>query len=175
MILLVCGVSGSGKSTLAAALSASLGIHLQDADALHPPSNVEKMRAGTPLDDADRAPWLAACGAWLASCGGTGGVLACSALKRRYRDVLRAHAPTLRIIYLDAGSSSTCDEGIVLGTRIRARQGHYMPPSLLDSQYAALEPPGADEGSIAVDVSLPLSDALAHVRSALGVGDAKKI
>lgn len=146
--IVVAGVSGSGKSTLGAALAARLGIAFVDGDDLHPAANVAKMAAGQPLDDADRAPWLDVVGARLAA-GGV--VIACSALRRRYRDRLRAHAPGLRILLLEVPA----DE---LDRRMRERPGHFMPASLLASQLAALEPPAPGEPVVRLDGVEPLDD-----------------
>ncbi|TIC85983.1 gluconokinase [Nocardioides sp. GY 10113] len=139
------GVSGSGKSTVGAALAARLGVPFVDGDDLHPPGNVAKMSAGVPLDDADRAPWLDAVGGWLAGRDGDGGVVACSALKRAYRDRLREHAPRLRLVHL-VGARAT------IARRQADRPGHFMPAALLDSQYDALEPLDADEPGLVLDV-----------------------
>jgi len=129
--VVIAGVSGSGKSTVGAALATRLGLEFVDGDDLHPVANVAKMASGRALDDDDRAPWLDAVGARLAE-GGV--VIACSALRRRYRDRLRALAPGIRILLLDV----PVDE---LDRRMRSRPGHFMPPALLASQLAALEPP----------------------------------
>lgn len=145
MSIVVIGVAGSGKTTIGASLAARLGMRFVDADNLHPVSNVAKMTAGVPLSDDDRVPWLSAVGEVLAA-GGV--VVACSALKRRYRDRLRAFDPSLELIYLRG-------EPALLSVRIRERPGHFMPASLLDSQLAALEPPTADENPLVLDVSLP--------------------
>ena len=145
--ILLMGVSGSGKSTLGVQLAEALAIPFADADAFHPPANVAKMARGEALTDADRLPWLDALGQWLAARAG-GGVIGCSALKRAYRDRLRGHVANLRILYL-AG-----DPGLI-AQRQAARQNHFMPPSLMASQFATLEPPGADEGAIILDITLP--------------------
>jgi gluconokinase len=157
-LIVVCGVSGAGKTTLGVALAAHFSIPFCDADDLHPPSNVAKMRGGVPLDDADRAPWLAACAAWLAERGAGGGVLACSALRRRHRAALAldgARAPRFVFIHGDAAT---------LRARVAARAAagaHFMPAALFDSQLAALEPPGADEAAVRVDAALAPPAALA--------------
>lgn len=145
--ILLMGVSGSGKSTVGGMLAEALRIPFADADAFHPPANVEKMARGQPLTDADREPWLDALGEWL-SARPAGGVIGCSALKRAYRDRLRRHAPGLRIIHL-AG-----DAGLI-AMRQAARQNHFMPASLMASQFATLEPPAADEAAITLDITLP--------------------
>ncbi len=143
--LLVMGVSGSGKSTIGARLAQTLGLPFADADAFHPPANVAKMSAGTPLTDADRWPWLDALGAWLAA-QPDGGVIACSALKRAYRDRLRAAVPGMRILHLSG-------EPAMIAARQAARENHFMPASLMASQFATLEPPGPDEAALVLDIT----------------------
>jgi gluconokinase len=145
LVLIVMGVSGSGKSTLAGALSAALGWPFQEGDALHPPANVQKMHAGIALTDEDRAPWLAAIKRWIDArlAVAENGVVTCSALKRAYRDTLIAGRSTVRILYLKA------DEA-VLRDRVEHREGHFMPPSLLESQLHTLAEPAADEHAIIV-------------------------
>ncbi len=139
------GVSGVGKSTIGQGLAAALGAPFADADAFHPPANVAKMSAGTPLTDDDRWPWLDAIGTWLDARGEAGGVVTCSALKRVYRDRLLAGRPGVRLLYLHG------DPALVMA-RQAARVNHFMPASLMASQYATLEPPGADEAAIALEV-----------------------
>lgn len=151
------GVSGSGKSTVGEALAAALGVPFVDGDSLHPKANVAKMAAGIPLDDADRAPWLDAVGATLAN-GPV--VVACSALKRAYRDRLRTAAPQLELVYLEADPA-------VLEERVSHRPGHYMPASLLDSQLATLQPPTADEHAVTVDSAQPLAELVASLTESL--------
>ncbi|MBC7433444.1 MAG: gluconokinase [Rubritepida sp.] len=148
------GVSGSGKSTVGALLAEALRIPFADADAFHPPQNVAKMARGEPLTDADRLPWLDALGAWLAA-RAEGGVIGCSALKRDYRDRLRMHAPALRILHL-AGPPA------LIAARQSARRDHFMPPSLMDSQFATLQAPGADERAIILDITCPPAVLAAH-------------
>lgn len=143
--LVVMGVSGSGKTTVGEALAVALGVPFADGDALHPEANVAKMAAGIPLDDADRAPWLVAIGAVLAA-GPV--VVACSALKRAYRDRLRVAAPELELVYLEVDRATLLDR--------MAHRTHFMPPSLLDSQLATLEPPTAEENAIVVNGARPL-------------------
>jgi len=147
--IVVMGVSGSGKSTIGAALAYRLDIPFADADAFHPAANIAKMSAGTPLDDADRRPWLDAVGRWLAD--HDSGVMSCSALKRRYRDQLRSYRPTLAFLHL-TGSPG------VISTRQANRPGHFMPSSLETSQFAALEPLGPDECGLAIDVERDVDD-----------------
>ncbi len=164
--LLVMGVSGAGKTTLAEALARRLGHAFIDADDLHPPANRAKMAAGEPLDDADRAPWLEAVAhviaGWAAT--GQGGVIACSALKRAYRDRLRAADPGLVTIYLDV-------EEAELRRRLARRRGHFFPPELLASQLAVLEPPTRDEGVVSVSGELTLVDAAEEIVRRLSSGE----
>lgn len=143
------GVSGSGKSTVAAALAARLGFVLADGDSFHPESNVAKLARGEPLTDADREPWLRALAEWIESqhAVGRSSVLACSALKRRYRDTLRAAAPQhVRFVYLEVPAET-------LHARLLHRKGHFVGSGLLDSQLATLEPLELDEAGITVDGS----------------------
>ncbi|PPJ31811.1 hypothetical protein C5E45_22765 [Nocardia nova] len=138
--VVVMGVSGTGKSTVGRLLADRLGIVFADADDLHSPANIATMSAGISLTDEDRAPWLAAVGGWLhdRTAEENGGVIACSALRRRYRDILRAAAPEVIFVHLTADR----DE---LVARMSRRRGHYMPVSLVDSQLRTLEPLDADE------------------------------
>lgn len=146
--VVVIGVSGSGKTTTARLLAAQLGTPFADADDFHPPTNIAKMRSEIPLDDTDREPWLDAIGRWLHDRGteGHGGVIACSALKRRYRDTLRAAAPRTFFLLL------TADRELLI-ERITGRHDHYMPAALLDSQLATLEPlqPGEPGTTVRAD------------------------
>ncbi|MFJ5927199.1 gluconokinase [Kitasatospora sp. NPDC092948] len=146
-VIVVMGVSGVGKTTVARLLAHRLGLPYAEADDFHPAANIAKMSAGTPLDDHDREPWLRALGAWLGERAeaGTGGVVTCSALKRSYRDILRDACPEAFFLHL-TGSHD------LVGDRIAHRTGHFMPPSLLDSQYATLEPLQADESGTVLDV-----------------------
>ena len=144
--VVVMGVSGAGKSTVGPLVAARLGVPFADADDFHPPANIRKMSAGQPLDDADRAPWLDAVGAWLAN--GQGGVVACSALKRAYRDRLRARCPDAVLLHLDGPHA-------LIARRQAARKDHFMPPALLRSQFAALENADPDEWIVRLDVSRP--------------------
>ncbi|MGZ4510301.1 MAG: gluconokinase [Mycobacterium sp.] len=143
--VVVMGVAGSGKSTVGMALAQRMRVPFMDADTLHPPANIAKMAAGEPLDDDDRDPWLDKVGEWLAG-HRDGGVVSCSALKRKYRDRLRALCPQAQFLHL-AGSSA------LITSRLSARAGHFMPVALLRSQFEALEPLGADEPGATVDVS----------------------
>ncbi|OBG81951.1 gluconate kinase [Mycobacterium sp. E802] len=142
--VVVMGVSGSGKSTVGAALAQRMRVPFADADDFHPAANIAKMSAGHALDDADRHPWLEAIGGWLAE-HADGGVMSCSALKRKYRDQLRRHCPDVVFLHL-SGSPE------VIRRRQASRPGHFMPASLLDSQFATLEPLGPDEAGTAIDV-----------------------
>jgi gluconokinase len=143
--IVVMGVSGSGKSTVGAALAQRLRVPFADADDFHPPANIAKMTAGDPLNDDDRYPWLEAIGEWLAQRCEHGGVMSCSALKRKYRDPLRRHCADAEFLHL-AGTPE------VIGRRQASRPGHFMPASLLASQFATLEPLGADERGVTIDV-----------------------
>ncbi|MBL8673261.1 MAG: gluconokinase [Rhodospirillales bacterium] len=142
-VVVVMGVSGCGKTTVGPLLAEALGGTYVEGDSFHPAANVAKMSRGEPLDDDDRRPWLEAMAAAIAdwSRAGRDVVLSCSALKRRYRDILRTGAADLRFAYL-AGDRAT------IAMRLAARRGHFMPPTLLDSQFAALEPPGPDEALV---------------------------
>lgn len=150
MHVVAMGVSGCGKSSVGRGVAAALGVDFVEGDELHPPANVAKMAAGTPLTDADRAGWLAAIGERLARARaeGCGLVVSCSALKRSYRDGLRAACPGLRFVHLHGSAD-------LLRARMQARSNHYMPASLLDSQLATLEPPGPDEDAVTLDVAPP--------------------
>ena len=142
--IVVMGVSGSGKSTVGAALAQRLRVPFGDADDFHPQANIAKMTAGEALDDDDRHPWLEAIGEWLAA-RQAGGVMSCSALKRKYRDQLRRHCADVEFLHL-AGSPE------VIGRRQASRPGHFMPASLLASQFDTLEPLESDERGITIDV-----------------------
>lgn len=155
------GVSGSGKSHLGAALARACGVDFVEGDELHPAANIAKMRAGMPLDDADRQPWLAAIAAAIAAHRGKGVVVACSALRRAYRDVLREADPALRLFYLRVPR----DE---LERRLRERQ-HFMPASLLDSQLATLEEPSEDERAIVLEAGAGLAATVAMAAQALSI------
>lgn len=159
MIVIVMGVSGSGKSTIGRALARALALPFVEGDDYHPRANVEKMASGQPLDDADRAPWLEALAAVLAEAEQTGGsVLACSALKKRYRDVLKSELSTKpQVVYLDGSAS-------LLAERLAGRDGHFFPPHLLASQFEALEPP-AD--AIYVDLRKSVEEIVSEAVAAL--------
>lgn len=154
--VVVMGVSASGKSTVAAGLADRLGVPWVDADDLHPAANVAKMSAGIPLDDDDRWPWLDTVGHRLAEGADSSGVVvACSALKRAYRDRLRAGCPTVAFVHLDGSRE-------LLTARATSRENHFMPPALLDSQFDALERLEEDEHGIVLDVAAR-PDALADL------------
>jgi gluconokinase len=146
----IMGVSGCGKTTVGTALARALGVPFVEGDAFHPPGNVDKMSAGVPLTDADRGPWLQALADELRSARNrkAGLVMSCSALRRAYRDVLRAGDPGVRFVFLDGESE-------LIGRRLAGRRGHYMPPILLDSQLATLERPAPDEEAWTHDVAAP--------------------
>jgi gluconokinase len=145
VIVIISGVSGSGKTTVGAMLAGRLGWPFADADDFHPDANVEKMRAGIPLTDEDRRPWLRAIAAWMDGhiARGESAVVGCSALRRAYRDELLGGRPEARMVFLDTDRD-------VLTRRLAARAGHFFPETLLASQLAALEPPGPDEHVICV-------------------------
>ncbi|GHE76596.1 gluconokinase [Streptomyces longispororuber] len=145
-VVVVMGVAGTGKTTVGPLLAARLGVPYAEGDDFHPPENIAKMSSGTPLTDDDRWPWLDAIGAWAHGRAGRGGVVSCSALKRGYRDRLRAAAPGLVFVHL------TGDRALI-EDRMSHREGHFMPTALLDSQFATLEPLGSDEAGVAVDVT----------------------
>lgn len=145
-LLVVMGVTGSGKTTVGAALAQRLRVPFADADDFHSPASIAKMSAGIPLDDDDRLPWLRSIGAWLAAHAAGGGVVSCSALKRSYRDVLREAAPQVCFVHL-AGDQQ------VVSRRVAGRPGHFMPASLVASQFATLEPLRPDEHGVVLDLT----------------------
>lgn len=145
-VLVIMGVSGSGKSTVAGVLAGRLGWDLAEGDDLHPEANVAKMHSGQPLTDEDRWPWLELIAGWIRSRTEVGqpGIITCSALKKKYRDVLRGE--NVVFVFLQGSKDKISD-------RLASRHGHFMPPSLLESQFEALEEPGADENHISLSVS----------------------
>jgi len=160
--IVVMGVSGCGKSTIGRGLAEAMGTPFVEGDALHPPANVQRMAAGIALTDEDRQGWLDDLAALLADAYTRQRplVLTCSALKRRYRDQLRAGCPDLRLVHL-RGSEA------LLAERLHQRSGHYMPPSLLPSQLQALEPPGPDEAAVTVDITAPTAQVITAALQAL--------
>jgi beta-N-acetylhexosaminidase len=163
--IIVMGVSGCGKTTIGDLVARELGVPFLDGDSLHPVENVAKMAAGTPLTDEDRWPWLATVGAELATAGNGGLVLACSALRRSYRDAIRDQAPDTVFLHLHGSKE-------VLKARTEGRSGHFMPPALLESQLATLEPLEADEPGVVVDIAAPVTqvvtEALAGIAAVAG-------
>lgn len=145
-VVVVMGVAGTGKTTIGPLVARALGVPYAEGDDFHPPANVAKMSAGVPLEDDDRLPWLDAIGRWAQERAGLGGVVSSSALKRAYRDRLRAAAPGLVFLHL------TGDRELI-ERRMGERRGHFMPTALLDSQFATLQPLQADETGVAVDVA----------------------
>ncbi|MEU3664428.1 gluconokinase [Streptomyces sp. NPDC032940] len=145
-VVVVMGVAGTGKTTIGPLLAARLGVPYAEGDDFHPPANIAKMTAGTPLTDEDRWPWLDAIGGWAHGRAGLGGVVSSSALKRSYRDRLRAAAPGVVFVHL-TGSRELIED------RMSHREGHFMPTALLDSQFATLQPLEPDEAGVAVDVA----------------------
>ncbi|MEG8279777.1 gluconokinase [Streptomyces sp. AHA2] len=156
-LVVVMGVSGSGKTTVGRLLAERLDVGYAEGDDLHPASNVAKMRAGHPLDDTDRGPWLDKIAQWLVDHADSGGVVTCSALKRRYRDRLASAAPHVFFLHLDGSPE-------VIAARITARRGHFMPPELLRSQVSDLEPLGEEErgAAVPIDGTPQQTAALAH-------------
>jgi carbohydrate kinase (thermoresistant glucokinase family) len=156
--VIVMGVTGVGKTTVARALASRLSWLFAEGDRFHPKANIDKMRSGQPLDDADRAPWLAAIGRWLddRARAGEAAVISCSALKRAYRDELRRGRPQVRIVYLHGAPE-------LIAARIAGRHDHFMPPALLGSQLHDLEPPAPDEGVLTVEVDQDVEAIVAEI------------
>ncbi|MCE7008365.1 gluconokinase [Kibdelosporangium philippinense] len=144
MVIVVMGVSGAGKTTVGRELAQRLGVDYAEADEFHPPENIAKMSSGTPLTDEDRWPWLHSIADWIKARQHTGGVVTSSALKRKYRDVLRSGGDVF-FVHLDGTRE-------LIAERLAARKGHFMPPALLDSQIADLEPLQPDERGIVLDI-----------------------
>jgi gluconokinase len=159
-LVVVMGVSGSGKSTVGTMLADRLGVPYAEADSFHPPANVRKMAAGTPLDDEDRRPWLDAIAGWLSEHADGGGVVSCSALRRRYRDRLRASGARMFFLHLDGSEE-------LIARRLAERKGHFMPRSLLRSQFATLEPLEPDEQGAVVPVGGSARDVTERALAAL--------
>jgi gluconokinase len=162
--LVVMGVSGSGKSTIGEKLAARLSYGYEDGDRFHPASNVAKMSAGQPLTDEDRWPWLQAISNEIERIceAGQNAVIACSALKRAYREILVHGRSDVRIVYLKGTQQLIAD-------RLAQRQGHFMPPGLLESQFKTLEPPGADENPATVSIDAPVDAIVDDIVRQLGL------
>lgn len=160
-IVLLMGVSGSGKTTIGAMLAGRLGWRYAEADDFHPPANVEKMHAGIPLNDDDRRPWLEATAEWMKD-QTEPAVVTSSALKRKYRDLLRAGRPDLRLIYLDGSRD-------LIANRLAARHGHFFPKELLDSQFVDLEPPDPEENPLIVSIDGPPEEVVQEIMARTGL------
>jgi gluconokinase len=160
-IVLLMGVSGSGKTTIGAMLAGRLGWTYAEADDFHPPANVEKMHAGIPLNDEDRKPWLEATAEWMKQQTGPA-VVTSSALKHKYRDILRTGRPDLRLVYLDGSSE-------LIGKRLAARHGHFFPKKLLDSQFGDLEAPSPDENPVIVSIDATAEQIVQEILDRLGL------
>jgi gluconokinase/shikimate kinase len=160
VVLVLMGVSGCGKTTVAAILSGRLDWPFEEGDALHPQSNIDKMRDGHPLTDEDRAPWLEKIAIWVEECldAGESGLITCSALKRSYRYIINRRRHGVKFVYL-AGSKE------LIAARLAVRHGHFMPPTLLDSQFEALQEPAPDEPALRVDIGpspATIADTIMH-------------
>ncbi len=165
-ILVVMGVSGSGKSTIGTQLALALRWDFEDGDWFHPARNIDKMHAGIPLTDEDRVPWLIAIADFIdqTRCAGGHAVVACSALKRRYRAVIIDNRPDVRLIYLKGDME-------LIARRVATRHEHFMPPSLLKSQFDALEEPGPDEHPVVASIAPRPREIVGHILSALHAQD----
>src|SRR5689334_16283349 len=163
-VLVIMGVSGSGKTTIANELSRRLGWEFEDGDWFHPAANVEKMHSGVPLTDEDRWPWLRAIARWIDEVRNAGrhGIVTCSALKRRYRAILIGERPDVRLVYLKGDME-------LIARRIATRHEHFMPASLLASQFDALEEPGPDERPVSVSIEAGPREIVAQVMEQLGL------
>ena len=163
-VILVMGVTSSGKSTVGQKLGTALGWPFRDADSFHPPENVVKMSSGQPLNDDDRKPWLAAIAAFVDACfrDNTPAIVTCSALKRSYRDVIIGHRDHVRLVHLVGDKA-------LIGARMAQRRNHFMPTSLLDSQFATLEPPQADENPLNIPVDADPDALVATILSQLAL------
>ena len=166
MIVIVAGVAGSGKLTIGSLLARELGWDFEDGDDLHSAASIAKMEAGHPLTDEDRRPWLGAVATWIdeRAAAGRSGVIACSALKRSYRDQLLDGRPELRMVFLEVVDRET------LVARLKGRHGHFFHSELLDSQLAAVEPPLPAERVIVVGDDNPPADVVREIIMRLGVG-----
>ncbi|HEX8011375.1 MAG TPA: gluconokinase [Casimicrobiaceae bacterium] len=161
-IIVVMGVSSSGKTTVAALLAGRLHWELAEGDAFHPPANVAKMRSGTPLTDEDRSPWLRAIAAWIDAerAAGRHAIVACSALKRSYRDIIIDGRDDVRLVYLKGDFE-------LVAQRMAARHGHFMPVALLQSQFDTLEEPTADENPVVVSIEAKPKEIVERIMAAL--------
>ena len=161
-VAVVMGVSGTGKTVIGRCLAERLGWQFQEGDRLHSAENVAKMKSGQPLTDADRVPWLAAIAAAIDGWRSRGepGVITCSALKRAYRRQIVGERSDVRLVYLEGPRE-------LIAKRLAARQGHFMPASLLTSQFETLEPPGPDENPITVGINRPVPEIIQHIVGAL--------
>ncbi len=164
VVLVLMGVSGCGKTTVAQILAERLHWPFEEGDALHPPANVAKMAAGHPLDDADRAPWLARVADWVDARldAGECGVITCSALKRAYRELIDRRGARVEFVYLHGSRE-------LIASRLSGRHGHFMPSTLLDSQFATLEEPGPDEPAIRVEIGEPPEGIADVIMATLGL------
>jgi carbohydrate kinase (thermoresistant glucokinase family) len=164
LVIVLMGVAGSGKSTTGAALAKALGWPFRDADSFHPPANIAKMSQGLPLNDDDRAPWLAAIAQWIDErCAlSEPGIVSCSALKRDYRQRIIGARHGVRLVYLKG-------DAVLIGRRLRARKHHFMPAALLESQLATLEEPRADEHPLIVSVALSPRRVVGTILERLGL------
>lgn len=163
-VILLMGVAGCGKSTIGQRLSKRLGWRFRDADSFHPATNIEKMKSGTPLTDDDRWPWLDAISDWIDECVRTNqpGIVTCSALKRTYRSRIVGHRTDARLVYLKGSKQLIAD-------RMARRKNHFMPTSLLDSQFATLEEPRMTERPIVISVALPPNRIVERILSQCGL------
>jgi gluconokinase len=167
-VVVIMGVAGSGKTTVGAMLAGRLHWPYAEADDFHPPANVDKMAAGHPLTDEDRKPWLDAIGRWIDErrAEHKPGVVSCSALKRSYRDLLRADRPEVRIVYLDGSRD-------LIGRRLVTRHGHFMRATMLDSQFEALEEPTPDEHATVVSIDATPGEIVDEIVRVLALDDTK--
>ncbi len=163
-VIVLMGVSGCGKSTTAKRLGAALDWPFRDADTFHPPANIQKMSAGQPLTDADRWPWLGAIAKWIdeSRAAGHHGIVACSALKRSYRDILIGERPDVGLVYLKGSFS-------MINDRVSRRRSHFMPPALLRSQFETLEEPNDDEKALVVPVRMPPKQVVERITTGFGL------
>ena len=161
MVILIMGVAGSGKTTVALLLASQLNWKFIDADDVHPPSNIAKMASGQPLTDEDREPWLAALRAWINErlTSGENAILTCSALKQRYREVIVVDPAQVKVVHLHGSAE-------LLRSRMSGRSGHFMAPTMLDSQLAALEPPS---NALQLDVAQTPEQLVAAIRAEFGI------